>query len=101
MLAQSSNQGIDLEVNSPTEAEEAMVAKVAAIVAMDKTHVHLTTLEANNRDMASKETTIAVLLKVVEVTTPTLCSSVTWETLMSARQRKFSDLWVSAHCASE
>ncbi len=101
MLAQHSNQGLDLEVNIPTEAEEAMVPKVAATVAMDRTHVHLTTPGANNRDMASKETTIAVLLKVVEVTTRTLCSLVTWETLMSARQRKFSDLWVSPHCASE
>lgn len=101
MLAQPSSQGLDLEVNSPTEAEEAMVAKVASTVAMGRTHVHLTTQGANNRDMASKETTIAVLLKVVEVKTPTLCLLVIWEMLMSARQRKFSDLWESPHCASE
>jgi hypothetical protein len=84
------------------EEEEVTVVKVTGTVAMGRTgHVHLTTLGVNSRDLANRETAIAVLHKVVEVTTPTLCSLVTWEMLMSAKPKTFSDLWALTHYASE
>jgi len=86
MLAQFSNKDLDLEVSSPMEAEEAMVAKITAIVVTGKVHVHLTTLVASSRDTGNKETT--AMLKVVATITTTLCSLVTLEMLMSARQRR-------------
>lgn len=102
MLAQSNLKEADSGVNSLMEEEEATVAKVMVTVAMGRTgHVHLTTLGVNSRDLANRETTIAALHKVDEVTTPTLCSLETWEMLMSAKPKRFSDLWALTHYASE
>lgn len=84
------------------EEEEATGVRVMVTVAMGTTgHVHLITPGVNSRDLASRETAIVALHKLDEVTTPTLCSLETWEMLMSARLKTFSNHWGLTHYVSD